>query len=89
MGRSSRDFSVEQLELRRLFTAGGTGLEGNYFNNNNFTGTQKTRVDPQINFNFGAGSPIAGISKNTYSIRWTGQLKAAFSEKICLHDHQR
>ena len=71
----------EQLESRQLFTAGGTGLEGNYFNNVNFTGTQVQRVDAQVNFNFSTKSPISGIAAGTYSIRWTGQVKPAFSEK--------
>jgi hypothetical protein len=71
----------EQLESRTLFTVGGTGLEANYFNNVNFTGTDVQRVDPQVNFNFGTGKPIGGISAGTYSIRWTGQIKPAFSEQ--------
>ena len=71
----------ESLESRQLFTAGGTGLEANYFNNTNFTGTQVERVDAQVNFNFGTKKPIPGIAVNNYSIRWTGQVKPAFSEK--------
>jgi unsaturated chondroitin disaccharide hydrolase len=47
----------------------------------NFTGSQVSRVDPQVSFNFGTGKPISGISAGTYSIRWTGQVKPAFSER--------
>src|SRR4051794_8330744 len=70
----------ETLESRELFAAGGTGLQANYFNNVNFTGTQVARLDAQVNFNFGTGKPISGISAGTYSVRWTGQVKPAFSE---------
>src|SRR5215207_487696 len=75
-----RGVLFESLEDRRLFAAGGTGLQAVYFNNQNFTGAQVSRIDPQVNFNFGTGGPVAGIAKDTFSIRWTGQIKPAFSE---------
>src|ERR1044071_1610339 len=77
----SRSFSLESLESRQLLSAGGTGLQAVYFNNQNFTGSTVSRVDPQVNFNFGTGAPVKGIAGDTFSIRWTGQVKPAFSEK--------
>jgi unsaturated chondroitin disaccharide hydrolase len=76
-----RQVRFESLESRQLFAAGGTGLQAVYFNNQNFTGTQVSRLDPQVNFNFGTKGPASGISGDTFSIRWTGQIKPAFSEK--------
>ena len=40
----------------------------------NFTGTTVTRIDPTVNFDWGAGSPAAGIGADTFSARWTGQV---------------
>ncbi|WP_297852076.1 NPCBM/NEW2 domain-containing protein [Meiothermus sp.] len=56
------------------------GLTGEYFDNSNFTGTKVTRLDAQINFNWGRGSPESQIAPDTFSVRWTGQVEARFSE---------
>lgn len=54
----------------------GTGLAATYFNNTNFTGTSVSRTDAIVNFNWGNGSPAAGITGNTFSARWLGQVRA-------------
>ncbi|HEV2854604.1 MAG TPA: PA14 domain-containing protein [Thermoanaerobaculia bacterium] len=53
-----------------------SGLAATYFDNINFTGTTVTRVDPTVDFDWGTGSPAAGIDINTFSARWTGQVQA-------------
>jgi len=61
-----------------LFTVGsaqdfGTNWTGQYYNDPNFGGSPVvTRVDAQINFNFGAGAPVTGVGTDNFSIRWTG-----------------
>ncbi len=57
----------------------GLGLLGTYYNNQNFTGTQVTRLDPTVNFDWGSGSPVAGIGPDTFSVRWRGQVRAKVS----------
>jgi glucose/arabinose dehydrogenase len=54
----------------------GVGLQGYYFNNANFTGTVVTRLDPAVAFDWGTGAPVAGIAADTFSVRWTGQVRA-------------
>jgi hypothetical protein len=58
----------------------GDGLLGQYYDNMDFTGTNFSRVDPTVNFDWGSGSPDARIDVNTFSVRWTGQVQAQFSE---------
>ena len=58
---------------------GGTGLAATYFDNLDFTGTTVTRIDPTVNFDWGA-APAAGIGADTFSVRWTGQVKPQFSQ---------
>lgn len=58
----------------------GDGLLGTYFDNQNFTTLKLTRVDPTINFDFGVGSPDPSIGVDTFSIRWTGLVKAQFTQ---------
>jgi uncharacterized protein YgiM (DUF1202 family) len=50
----------------------GSGWLGQYYNNTDFTGSPAfSRVDSQINFNYGAGSPVSGfINADNFSIRW-------------------
>lgn len=55
------------------------GLDATYFDNMDFTGTRISRTDPTVNFNFGSGSPAAGIGPDTFSARWTGQVEAPVS----------
>jgi len=33
-----------------------------------------TRIDSMVNFSFGGGSPIEGLPKDRFSIRWTGKI---------------
>ncbi len=67
----------------------GTGLLGQYwsnvtsaaFTNASFNTPQTlTRVDTNINFNWGAGSPDPNISTDTFTVRWTGTVQPQFNE---------
>ncbi|WP_379154441.1 glycosyl hydrolase [Paenibacillus sp. sgz5001063] len=58
------------------------GLTGEYFNNADLSGTPVlTRNDKKLDFNWHGDSPAAGINKDTFSVRWTGKIKSAYSEK--------
>lgn len=53
------------------------GLLAEYFKNKNLEGKPAlTKIDKQINFNFGIGSPFPDFPKDNFSIRWSGKLKA-------------
>jgi hypothetical protein len=54
----------------------GTGIAGAYFDNADFTSPVLTRSDPQINFDWGTGSPDPSIGPDTFSTRWSGYLLA-------------
>jgi hypothetical protein len=71
---------LESLEPRRLFAAGGSGLQGTYYSNENLTGTSVVRLDPTVSFNFSTGELAPGIGADTASVRWAGQVKPAQSE---------
>jgi endoglucanase len=60
--------------------SGGTGLLGEYFDNSNFTGTKVTRIDATVNFDWGGGSPVAGIGADTFSVRWSGSVQSLYSQ---------
>lgn len=54
--------------------ADATGLLATYWDNIDFTGTWVQRIDPTINFAWGAGSPAPQLGVDTFSVRWTGFL---------------
>jgi hypothetical protein len=59
----------------------GTGLNAYYYalhtNNAPFTGTPTlTRVEPEIHFDYGTGSPDAAISGDYFTARWFGEVQA-------------
>ncbi len=52
--------------------------KGEYFNNQTLSGTPVlTRNDAAINFNWGTGSPGAGVPVDHFSVRWTQTVTAA------------
>ena len=61
-----------------LKPAGGSpynGLNGDYYNNTNLTGSPAvTRIDETVDFDWGAGSPAEAIDADGFSVRWTGKL---------------
>lgn len=57
---------------------GGTGLEGEYCDDPEFSVPKLVRVDPTINFTF--GTPAPSIQKDTFSIRWKGAVEAVYTE---------
>jgi RHS repeat-associated protein len=52
----------------------GTGLRGSYFDGPAFNRRVFTRIDPRIDFDFGAGKPDPRLRDDLYAIRWVGQL---------------
>jgi hypothetical protein len=60
----------------------GGGLIGEYFNNITLSGQPiLTRTDPAVDFDYGTGSPEPGvIHDDNFSVRWRGEVEAAFSE---------
>jgi parallel beta-helix repeat protein len=58
----------------------GNGLQGEYFNNIDFTAPILTRTDSSVNFNWGSGAPSSSIEADTFSARWTGQVQPLYSE---------
>ncbi|MES2733690.1 MAG: cellulase family glycosylhydrolase [Bacteroidota bacterium] len=52
----------------------GDGLTAQYFNGQNFNTSVLTRKDANINFNWGEGSPAAGVNVDGFSVRWAGQI---------------
>ncbi|MBC5839089.1 PA14 domain-containing protein [Flavobacterium muglaense] len=59
----------------------GTGLTGDYFSNMALTGTPTlTRTDVSVNYDWGGGSPDSSIPADGFSVRWSGQVQARYSE---------
>ncbi|MGK7897583.1 MAG: PA14 domain-containing protein, partial [Xenococcus sp. (in: cyanobacteria)] len=56
------------------------GLVAEYFDNKNLTDLVTIRQDPTVDFDWGKETPLSGVGKNTFSIRWSGQIAASYSE---------
>ncbi|WP_169515139.1 PA14 domain-containing protein [Hymenobacter norwichensis] len=55
----------------------GTGLTASYFRNGTLAGVPVlTRIDPAIDFQWGAGSPGPEVPADNFSVRWEGLLAA-------------
>jgi len=82
---SAPGVAKEVVPTSQLFPSGATppppppppgtnGLSASYFNSVDLTGTPVTRTDPNVDFDWGDGSPAPGIGINNFSVRWTGQI---------------
>ena len=60
--------------------ATGTGLTGQYFSDVSLSTLVQTEIDPTVNFNWNYAAPVAGLSPNLFSVRWTGQVQPQYSE---------
>lgn len=59
----------------------GDGLNGEYYNSVNFTGTiALSRVDATVDFAYGDNSYADGQPTDHFSIRWSGQVEPLYSE---------
>jgi hypothetical protein len=87
-GRSNRSL-IESLEVRQLLSAAvvgtGNGLLGQYYDNQDFTDLKITRVDPKVAFDWSSSSPDPAINTEHYSVRWTGQVQAEYSQKYTFY----
>jgi len=51
----------------------GDGLTGEYFNSKDMSGQPVlTRVDSSINFNWDKVTPVDGLQRNNFAVRWSG-----------------
>lgn len=58
----------------------GHGLLGAYFNDLEFTDRVFDRVDRFVDFEWGRGSPDSKVDSDTFSVRWSGFVKAEYSQ---------
>ncbi len=58
----------------------GGGIRGDYYSGINFETFVQTGTDPEINFNWGDSGPASEVGDDNFSVRWTGEVEAAFTE---------
>jgi len=61
-------------------TERGTGLRGDYYTGQNFEEYVLTRTDPVIDFGWSDTAPDPALPNNSFSVRWTGDVSAQFTE---------
>jgi len=61
------------------------GLIAEYFKNKELSDIKMTRIDPNIDYNYGRGTPSEDIGDDTFSIRWKGLLQPKYSEEYTFY----
>jgi RHS repeat-associated protein len=64
------------IPASQLFPPGMSGLKGEYYDNQDLTNLKMTRYDSAADFNWYNGSPDPSMGADTFSVRWTGRVKA-------------
>jgi hypothetical protein len=78
--RTAKQVIPSEPALSGLQRKHGRGLTGEYFDNMDFTALRVTRTDATVNFDWQSTSPDASIGPDTFSVRWTGQVLAPYSQ---------
>ncbi|MEO6182848.1 MAG: PA14 domain-containing protein, partial [Verrucomicrobiota bacterium] len=64
----------------------GDGLWASYYDNRHLSGTAvMSRVEPKVDFDWGLGAPTGMTNSDEFSVRWTGELQAQFTETYSLY----
>jgi hypothetical protein len=64
----------------------GDGVKGEYYDNADLSDLKLTRTDSTIAFDWGDGtSPDPAVAAGTYSVRWTGQVQAKYTDNITFY----
>lgn len=66
-------------------TENGTGLRGDYYTGQNFDDFELTRIDPVVDFSWGGSAPDPTLPADSFSVRWTGDVSAQFTEKYSFY----
>jgi NPCBM/NEW2 domain/PA14 domain/Glycosyl hydrolases family 39 len=76
--RSPLSQFASTLNITSTNPASSNGLKAEYFNSTTLSGTPAlTRIDQQVNFNWGLNSPAAGVNADQFSVRWSGVINIA------------
>ncbi len=79
--RARPPLELEMLEPLILLSPGaGTGLTADYYSDANLTNLAATRTDATVNFDWAGASPAPSVAANNFSVRWTGEVQAQYSE---------
>lgn len=65
--------------------AGTPGVTGEYFDAPDLTLPVLTRVDPNIDFDWGTGSPDPSIGPENFSVRWSAWVQPRYTETYTFH----
>jgi hypothetical protein len=71
--------STSSLRIAPSGSGTGDGLTAYYYNGMNFETSVNTRIDNNINFDWGSGSPMTGVNADAFSVRWTGLVQPRYS----------
>lgn len=77
---NKKDTDVVDDTLTENSYTGLTGLRGEYYDNLDFTGIKCISVDSTINFDWKNREPAAGVYRDDYTVRWTGQIEPVITD---------
>jgi len=63
----------------------GNGLQATYFNDSTLSEIVVKRVDAKVDFDWGYDSPVQGVVKDGFSVRWAGLVMPDHSENYTFH----
>lgn len=81
----SEELKVQTPKIQPIGT--GNGLLGEYYDDIDFKDPVFTRIDQEIDFDWGFKAPSPDMDGNSFSIRWTGQVQPRYSGKYTFYTY--
>ena len=76
----TNDVNLNHLEFVTHVPGVGSTFTGRYYSDPNFGALGVTRDDDFVGFDWGSGSPDPSLPDDGFSVRWTGDIVAEYSE---------
>jgi hypothetical protein len=84
-GSQAKEVVPQFPTIPPLVNGGLSMVQGLYYGNTDFTNLLDTRIESSIDFDWSAAPPFPNMSQTNFSVRWTGQLLAQYSEPYTLY----
>ncbi|MFB6343710.1 PA14 domain-containing protein [Saccharicrinis sp. FJH62] len=82
---TNQDLGMWVMQQTTSLEGTGDGLKGEYYNGPAFNSFRYSRVDPEINFDWGESNPGSPIRDDNFSVRWTGYIQPRYTEEYTFY----
>lgn len=84
LGTQGQPYAVK-ITVSDKVALNGDGLRGSYYDDTQLRAYKGSKIDSTINFNWGSGSPMKGVSSDTFAVIWNGYIIPEYSQEYTFY----